>query len=181
MCAADGQCGVCSAGDSKGTCHVGCWIAQVKVGSGGALLMSCPAECPEMGDWLRGGPGLLSRAAWDVAGGYPLLWASTMVSTQPMPLTVSRKPLISCPQLLGLLTPGSPGWGQAGLQVLQVLWLLAWEDLLVSMCYQPCKSGAQSTGLGAPLGTLVSSLTRSLLEADLEIMSLLKQGHVLLC
>lgn len=44
-----------------------------------------------------------------------------------------------------------------------------------------CMSGAQSAGLGAPLGTLVSSLTCSLLEADLEIMSLLKQGHVLLC
>lgn len=120
-----------------------------------------------------------------MAGGYPLLWAS-MASTQSVPLTVIQEACdldaVSCPQLLELLTPGSPGLGTGG--PTSAPGLLA-PGLGGSSCQHrppapPAKSGFQSTGLGAPVGILMLCLISSLLEADLEIMSLLKQGHVLL-
>jgi len=65
---------------------------------------------------LQGGPHLLNQAVWDVAGGCPLLWASSVASTPSVPLTAVQEAcdlvdVVSSPQSLELLTPGSPGWG----------------------------------------------------------------------
>ena len=54
-----------------------------------------------------------------MAGGYPLLWASSMAVTQSVPLTVIQEAYhlvdaFLCPRLLELLTPGSPGRGTGG-------------------------------------------------------------------
>lgn len=135
---------LCFVGDSQRTFHFAWSVALLQLSSDSALLMSWLPGFSETGNWAARWHSLL-QALWDVAGGFTLLWASTVASALSVPLTGIQEPGRQSP--LPTFWSSWPledlGRGQSGLQVLQVIG--SWTGrIFVSACgtSPTCKSGS---------------------------------------
>lgn len=131
---------LCFVGDRQRTSHFACSIALLQLSSGSALFMSWLPRFSEAGNWAARWHSL-PQVVWDVTGGCTFLWAGTMASILAVPLTGIQEACdvdaVSCPHLLELLIPGSPGQGTGRPTSTPGHWLLGWEDLCVSIWHQP--------------------------------------------